>query len=133
MSPTIGAVTGEVDVEHHFALQTKRLAVWQTQRRARRHDQNAAVVVAETELVRRAQHALRLDAENRTGFDDPAIGHGGAWRGERNDVVGLHVECAAPHVALDTVARIDPDAMHLGRVRMTLGAQHSRRDDAVDG
>jgi hypothetical protein len=42
-----------------------------------------------------------------------AVGHVGAERGERDDVAGLHVERAAPHVALGAVAGVDVDAVHL--------------------
>ena len=66
-------------------------------------------------------------------FDRPAVGHRRAERGERHDVAGLHVERAAPHVALVAVAGVDVHPVDLGRVGMPLGAQHPGRDDAGDG
>ena len=89
--------------------------------------QDAAVVVAEAELARRAEHALRVDAEDRARLDHPAVGHHRAGRGQRDDVAGGHVERAAPHVALDAVAGVDAHAVDLGGVGMALGAQRPAR------
>ena len=80
------------------------------------------MVVAEAELVGRAQHPLGVDAEDAAPFDRATVGHRRAERGERHDVAGLHVERAAPHVARDAVAGVDVDALDLGRVGMLFGA-----------
>jgi hypothetical protein len=132
MPPTVGAVAGEVDVEHHLGGQVERLPVGNTHRGAGRQDEDARVVVAEAELASRAEHALRLDAEDRARFDEPAVGHGGTGRRQRDDVAGLHVERAAPDVPLDPVAGVDPHTVHLGGIGVALGAQHAGGDHAVD-
>ncbi|CAB4600712.1 unannotated protein [freshwater metagenome] len=132
VAPAVRAVAGEVDVEHDLAAQPERLAVRQAERGVGGQDQDARVVVAEAEFARRAEHALAVDAEDRPRLDEPAVGHAGARGGERDDVVGRHVERAAPHVALDAVAGVDPHPVHLGRVGMALRAEHAGRDHAVD-
>lgn len=91
------------------------------------------MIVAEAELAGAAQHAVAAEAENRLGLDGASVGHGGARRGERDDVAGMHVEGTAPHVPLDPVAGIDEDPMHLRRAGMALGAQHAGGDDTGDG
>src|SRR4029079_9742523 len=64
--------------------------------------------------------------------DPPPGGHRRAGRGERDDVAGLHVERAAPHVSFTPVAGIDVDAVDLCRVRVPFGAHDTRRDDTID-
>ena len=91
------------------------------------------MVVAQSELVACAQHALGVDAQDAATFDPPPVGHLGTERGERHHIADLHVERAAPHVSLGPVAHIDVDALHLGGVGVLLETQHLGRDDALDG
>ncbi len=99
----------------------------------RREHGDAAVVVTEAELPRRAQHALGIDAEDAATLDGPPVGHRRAGRSERHDVANCHVERAAPHVVLDAVTGVDVDALHLGGIGMLLEAEDARRDDTRHG
>ena len=92
-----------------------------------------AVVVTEAELARRAEHPLRVDAEDAAALDGPPVGHRRAERGERHDVADCHVERAAPHVVLVTVAGVDVDALDLRRVGVLLEAEDTGGDDTRHG
>ena len=132
VGPAVGAVARDVDVEDDVVAPAERLAVRHAERGVGRQHEDARVVVAEPELARRAEHPVGVDAEDRPAGDRAAVGHLGAERGERHDVAGREVERAAPHVALAPVAGVDPHALHLGRVRVALGAHDARGDDAGD-
>ncbi len=86
------------------------------------------MVVAEAEFARRAAHALARDTDDRLGFDESAVGHGGAWCRPWNDVPWLHVESPTPHVVLGSVADVEEHPMHLGGIGVAFGLHHTRRD-----
>ena len=132
VAPTVGTVPGDVGIDQHIRTQPERVAVRHAERGAGGQDGDPGVVVAESELAGRAQHAFGVDAENAAPFDRSTVRHRGAERGEGHDVVGLHVERAAPHVAFGSVAGVDVDALHLGRVGMLFEPHDPSRDDAVD-
>ena len=132
VAPTVRAVPGDVGIDQHVRTQPERVAVRHAERGAGGQDGDPGVVVAEPELTGRAQHALGVDAENAAPFDRAAVRHRGAERGEGHDVVGLHVERAAPHMAFHPVAGVDVDAVHLRRIGMLFEPHDPGRDDAVD-
>ena len=132
MAVAIGPVAQHVEVVDDFLAATQRFAIGQAKRGARRKNQDAAVIVTQAQFVGTAQHAVATDAEDRLRFDYAAIGHTGAGGGQRDDVARLHVEGAAPDMALDAVACVDKHTMHLRRVGVRLGAQYLRGDDAGD-
>ena len=91
------------------------------------------MVIAEVQFLGGTQHALRLDAQDRSGLDDASVRHRGARRGEGDHVANSHIEGTAPHVSLGAIAHIDPHPVHLGGVGVTFGAYDPRGDDAIHG
>ena len=128
----VGAVAGDVDVEHDVVDEAGDVPVGHAEGRVGRQHEDAAVVAAEPQLVRRAEHAVRRDAEDASRPDRATVGHRRADGRQRDDVTGFEVRRAAPHVVLDAVARVDPDPDHLGRVGVPLDAHHPGGDHAGD-
>ena len=101
-------------------------------RQARRQDQDAAVLVAQAELARRAEHAVRPLAPQLAPLDLQAVGHHGAERGQRHEVADRHVERAAADLQRLAVAGVDVDELDAIGLRVAAQRQHLGHDDAVD-
>ncbi len=130
--PAVRAIARDVGVDQHVGGETERVAVRNPERCTDGEDVDPRVVVADAELGRRAEHPFRVDAEDAAPLDRPSVGHGRAERGHRDDVTRLHVERPAPDVALDAVAGVDVDALHLRRVGVLFEADHAGGQDACD-
>ena len=128
----VRAVARDVDIEDQVVTPAQHLAVGHAERGVGRQHEDARVIVAELELARRAEHPVRVDAEDRPAGERAAVGQLGADRRERHDIARSEVEGTAPHVALAPVARVDPHALHLGRLRRHLDAHDTRGDDTGD-
>jgi hypothetical protein len=126
----VRAVARDVDVEHDVVDEPGDLPVGNAERCVRGEDEDPAVVTTNAKLSRRAEHAVRRDAEDAARPDRATVGHRRADRRQRDDVTGSEVRRAAPHVVLDPVALVDPDADDLGGVGVPLHAHDSGRDDA---
>ena len=91
------------------------------------------VVVAEAELARRAQHAVRPLAPQLAPVDLHAVGHRRAERGQRHEVADGHVERAAADLQRLAVAGVDVDELDLVGVGVRRAASStSADDDAVE-
>ena len=133
MPGAVGAVAGDIQIEHDVALHAERFEHVATQLSSRRQNQNTRGIRGNTQFGARAQHAFGVNAQNATFENLATIRHRGAQRGERHQVASVHVERPAPHMALDTIASIHPHTVHLGGVSMTFGAQHLGHHHTVDG
>ena len=91
-----------------------------------------AVVVAEAELARRAQHAVRPLAAQLAALDLHAVGHHGAERGQRHEVADRHVERAAADLQGLAVAAVDVDELDPVGVGVRPQVEHPGHDDAVE-
>ena len=84
-----GRLRVDVDVEDDVVAQPGDVAVGHAERGVGGQHEDAAVVVAEAELARRAEHPLGLDAEDAAPGDRAPVGHRRAERGQRHDVAGV--------------------------------------------
>ncbi len=111
----VGPVRRDREIEHDV-VEPEDLAHVGAERRVGRQREDAVVVVAETELARRAQHAFGDDPADLAAFDLEVAGQHRADARERHDHPGLDVRRAAHDPQL-TVAEIDvgePDPIGVG-------------------
>ena len=88
--------------------------------------------VAEAELDRRAEHAVRRLSEDLAPADLHAVRHRRADGRQRHQITDLHVEGAAPHLERLPVSGVHVDALHVVGVGMRPQRKHLRDDHAVD-
>ena len=119
----VGAVRRHLDVDDGVA-EPDQIGVPGSDRRVRRRFDDAVMIVAEAELIGRAQHAARGDAadhaflEHRAGARDDRAG-----RGEDALHAGARVGRAADHLHL-FLAGVDHADLEPVGVRMALGRNH---------
>ena len=127
----IGAVWRHLDVDDRIA-EPHEVGVLRPDRRVRRHLDNAVVVVAEAQLIGRAQHAARGDAA-----DDAFLQHRAGARDDRprggKDAFhpGPRVGRAAHHLDL-TFAGVDKTDLEAFGVRMALGRDDRGNDEGFE-
>ena len=96
----VGAVGIDFEVPQYVFGDTKRIVDGSTQcgigLTGEQHD--AITIFAQADLTCRAAHAVRHLAAHLALRNLHAVGHGGADRGERNQVADRHVERAAAHL-----------------------------------
>ncbi|MEJ7721318.1 MAG: hypothetical protein WKF58_13155 [Ilumatobacteraceae bacterium] len=66
----------------------------------------------------------------RATLDHATVGHRRAEGGERDHIVGRHVERAAPDVTFTPVAGVDPHALHGTGIGMSLETHDASGHDA---
>ena len=95
-------------------------------------DQDALVIVAETELATGAEHAVRPLAAQLATLDLHAVAHDGAEGGQRHVIADGHVERTAADLQRLAVAGIHVDQLDLVGVGVRSEVEHLGDDDAVE-
>ena len=130
----VGTVRIHRKIEHDVGGDSQGVSDRLSERGAGGQLHDAGVVVAESELAARAEHAVRPLAPQLAAFDVHAPGHGGAKRGERHNVALGEVPSTAGDLDRFGLVgrRDDVDETNLVGVWVRTDGAYLRGDDAVE-